>query len=137
MTESSTSSRPRVVIADDYEATRYFFKWLAEGECEIVGEVENGQEAIAAAEKLRPDVLVMDISMPGLSGLEAARLLKERTPEVKIILASQYAQPAFADEALRAGIQGYVLKEAAASELVVAIREVLAGRLFRSPRLAN
>jgi DNA-binding NarL/FixJ family response regulator len=102
-----------------------------------VGEVENGQEAIAAAEKLRPDVLVMDISMPGLSGLEAARLLKERTPEIKIILASQYAQSAFADEALRAGIQGYVLKEAAASELVVAIREVLAGRLFRSPRLAN
>ncbi len=111
------------------------FKLLTEAECEIVGEAENGQQAIEAAEQLRPDILVMDVSMPGIDGFQAARLLRERTPELSIILASQHAQRAYADEALKLGIKGYVLKQAAATELRIAIREVLAGRLFRSPRV--
>ena len=128
-------TRPRLLIADDNEATRYMFKLLTEADCDIVGEVENGQEAIAAAEQLRPDLLVMDISMPGMSGLQAARLLSERTPELNIILASQHSERAYADEALSHGAKGYVLKAAASAELSGAIREVLAGRVFRSPRV--
>lgn len=128
-------TRPRLLIADDNEATRYMFKLLTEADCDIVGEAESGPEAIAAAEQLRPDLLVMDISMPGMSGLQAARLLRERTPELNIILASQHSEKVYADEALSHGIKGYVLKAAASAELSVAIREVLAGRVFRSPRV--
>ena len=135
MADDPVMSRPRLLIADDNEATRYLFKLLTEAECEVVGEVESGKEAIVAAEQLRPDVLVMDISMPGMSGLQAARFLRERTPELNIILASQHSEKAYADETLSHGVQGYVLKAAAAAELSVAIREVLAGRVFRSPRV--
>jgi DNA-binding NarL/FixJ family response regulator len=135
MTEDPVISRPRLLIADDNEATRYMFKLLTEAECEVVGEAESGEEAIIAADELRPDVVVMDISMPGMSGLQAARLLRERKPELNIILASQHSDKAYADEALSQGAKGYVLKAAAAAELSVAIREVLAGRIFRSPRV--
>ena len=128
-------TRPRLLIADDNEATRYMLKLLTEADCDIVGEVESGQEAILAVEQLRPDLLVMDISMPGMSGLQAARLLSERTPELNIILASQHSNRASADEALSHGAKGYVLNAAASAELSGAIREVLAGRVFRSPRV--
>ena len=130
-----SQERARLLIADDNEATRYLIRLLAELECEVVGEVENGQETIEAAERLNPNLLVMDISMPGMSGFQAARILTTRMPEMKIILASQHAQTAYADEALRLGIKGYVLKEAATTELPAAIREVLAGGVFRSPRI--
>jgi DNA-binding NarL/FixJ family response regulator len=136
MANGPVMSRPRLLIADDNEATRYMFKLLTEGECEVVGEVESGQEAIDAAEQLHPDVLVMDVSMPGMNGFQAARLLRERAPSLNIILASQHAQRAYADEAIGLGIKGYVLKAAAGTELSIAIREVLAGRVFRSPRVS-
>jgi DNA-binding NarL/FixJ family response regulator len=135
MADDPVMSRPRLLIADDNEATRYMFKLLTETECEVVGEAESGPEVIDAAEHLHPDVLVMDISMPGMSGLQAARLLRKRTPELSIILASQHSEKAYADEALGLGIKGYVLKAAAGTELSTAIREVLAGRVFRSPRV--
>jgi DNA-binding NarL/FixJ family response regulator len=122
------------LIADDNEATRYMFRLLTECECEVVGEVENGQDAISAVEALHPDVLVMDVSMPGMSGFQAARTLLERTPELGIILASQHADQVYAAEALRLGIKGYVMKSAAGNELLPAIRQVLAGSTFRSSR---
>jgi DNA-binding NarL/FixJ family response regulator len=110
--EDQSMSRPRLLIADDHESMRYMFKLLAEAECEVVGEAENGQEAVEAAERLSPDLLLMDVSMPVMGGFEAARLLRERLPELCIILMSQHAQRAYADEALRLGVKGYVLKEA-------------------------
>jgi DNA-binding NarL/FixJ family response regulator len=128
-------SRPRLLIADDHEALRFMFKLLAEAECEVVGEAENGQEAVDAAERLHPDLLLMDVSMPGMGGFAAARLLRERMPELRIILASQHRQRVYADEALSLGIKGYVFKENASVELPLALREVLAGRLFRSPQI--
>jgi DNA-binding NarL/FixJ family response regulator len=136
MADSAAPERPRVLIADDNEATRHMFRLLAELECEVVGEVENGRDTIEAVERLDPNLLVMDISMPDMSGFQAARILTGRVPQLKIILASQHAHSAYADEALRLGVQGYVLKGAAATELPAAIREVLAGGIFRSPRIA-
>ncbi len=135
MMDAPAQERPRLLIADDNDATRYLFRLLAESQCEAVGEVANGQDTIEAVERLAPNLLIMDISMPGMSGFQTARILIARRPELKIILASGHAQPEYADEALRLGIKGYVLKQAAATELPDAIREVLAGGLFRSPRL--
>ena len=128
-------SRPRLLIADDHESMRYMFKLLAEAECEVVGEAENGQEAVDAAEQLRPDLLILDVSMPVMNGFEAARLLRERMPELRVILTSQHAQRVYADEAFRLGVNGYVLKGAATTEVPLAIREVLAGRVFCSPSI--
>ena len=89
-------SRPRLLIADDHEAMRYMLKLLAEAECDIVGEAQNGQEAVDAAEQLRPDLLLMDVSMPVMGGLEAARLLRERLPERGLLRKRivEYAKPA-------------------------------------------
>ena len=128
-------SKPRLLIADDNEAARYMLKLLAEAESEIVGQVENGQQALEAAEQLCPDLVLLDMSMPGMSGFQAARILKERMPELSIIFASQHAQRTYVDEAFNLGVKGFVLKEAAAVELPVAIREVRAGRVFCSPRI--
>ncbi len=108
-------------------------KLLAEPECEVVCEAENGQQAVEAAERLCPDLLLMDVSMPVMGGFEAVRLLRQRMPELRIILTSQHAQRVYIDEALKLGVKGYVLKRASVDELPLAIREVLAGRLFRSP----
>ena len=106
--------------------------FLTEVDCEVIGEVENGGQAVKAVQELHPDVLVMDISMPGMSGFQAAATILERRPDVLIILASEYADPSYAEEALRRGIKGYVMKSKAGSELVPAIQKVLAGSTFCS-----
>src|SRR5687768_15006847 len=99
--------RRRLVIADDNEAIRYLLKALTKPDCDIVGEAENGQEAILAAQELLPDVLIMDVSMPVMNGFEATRILKKTMPELRIILTSQHDEQVYVDEAFRLGINGY------------------------------
>jgi DNA-binding NarL/FixJ family response regulator len=135
MSDGPFTTRARLLIADDNDAMRYMFRMLAAAECEIVGEAETGQAALKAVTDLNPDVLLLDISMPGVGGFEVARILRHRTPELKIILASEHTQRVYVEEAFKIGVKGYVLKGAAVSDLPLAIREVLAGRAFRSPRI--
>jgi DNA-binding NarL/FixJ family response regulator len=127
--------RPRLLIADDNEAIRFLLRLLAEAECDIIGEAENGREAIEVAELLRPDLLILDVSMPVMGGFEAAGILRERLPQMPIILMSQHAERFYVDQAFDLGVKGYVLKQASCVELPLAITEVLTGRIFRSPRI--
>ena len=129
-------SRPRLLIADDQEPMRFLLTLLAEADCEVVGEAENGQQAVEAVEQLCPDLLLLDLSMPGMDGWDAVRHLREHRPELAILLVSGHEQPAYAERALRLGVKAYVLKQTAPTEVPLALREVLAGRVFCSPRLA-
>ncbi len=130
-------TQPRLLIADDDALVREMLRKTVGAESEIVGEASNGLEAVAAAERLRPDVLLLDVSMPVMSGFEVARRLRDRVPELLIVFVSQYAESAYADEAFSSGARAYVLKRALIGELRDAIREVLAGRLFRSQLLVT
>jgi DNA-binding NarL/FixJ family response regulator len=116
---------------------RYMLRRFLEPEYTIVGEAANGREAIEAAEQLRPDIALLDISMPVMGGFEAARVLRERLPETRIIFISQHADPNYAEEAFRLGAYGYVVKKAASTEVREAVRAVLAGGVFRSPLIAT
>jgi DNA-binding NarL/FixJ family response regulator len=108
---------------------------LLKTECDVVGTATDGQQALEAARDLKPDVLVIDISMPVMNGIETAHHLKEAGVEVRIVFLTVHDDPDFAREALKAGALGYVIKPRIASDLVAAIREVYAGRLFLSPTL--
>lgn len=123
---------PRLLIVDDDSNIRELLRLSLENECNIVGEADNGLKAIEANEELQPDVVLLDVSMPVMDGFVAAKRLKKATPDVHIIFVSQHGEPAYVDEAFRIGAEGYVLKMSAIRELMTAIREVLAGRRFRS-----
>jgi DNA-binding NarL/FixJ family response regulator len=124
--------KPRALIVDDHEGTRYVLRRILEEECDIVGEAEDGNSGLEAAERLRPDLIVLDISMPVMGGFEAARHLKDRLPEVLIIITSQYTASMYVEEAFNVGAKAYVTKGAAATELIPAVKEVLAGNIFCS-----
>ncbi len=126
-------TQPRLLIADDDALVREMLRKTVEADSEIVGEASNGLEAVAAAEQLRPDLVLLDVSMPVMGGFEAARRLHDRLPGLLIVFVSQHAEVAYADKAFSSGARGYVLKRAVIGELRDAIREVLAGGLFRSP----
>jgi DNA-binding NarL/FixJ family response regulator len=126
-------SRPRVVLADDHTLLLEAFERLLADECEIVAGVSNGRALLEAAASLRPDVAVVDIAMPLLNGLDAARLLKQSHPDIRIIFLTMNEDPALAAEAFRAGASGYLLKRSAASELLTAIREVMRHRSYVTP----
>lgn len=126
-------ARPRVLIADDHRLLREAFAQLLGAECEVVGAVADGRAVLAAAPGLRPDVVVLDVAMPLLNGLDAARQLKRLMPDVKVIFLTMSEDPDVAAEAFRAGASGYLLKNSAASELLQAIREVSRGRSYVTP----
>jgi len=126
-------NRPRLLLADDHRIIMEGLKTLLEPEFELVGMVEDGRALIEAAEKLRPDVIVADISMPRLNGIEAVRQIKKARGDVKVVILTMHADPAYAAAALDAGVTGYVLKHAAASELIMAVRAVLEGDTYLSP----
>jgi DNA-binding NarL/FixJ family response regulator len=113
-----------------------FAKLLA-GECEVVGQVNDGRSLLAATEKLMPDVVVLDISMPLLNGLEAGRQIKQHFRNVKLVFVTMNEDPDLAAEAFRSGASGYLLKRSAASELTTAIREVMLGRSYITPLVAT
>ena len=130
-------SRPRVLLADDHALLLGAFEKLLGAEYDIVGQVSDGRALVAAAETLNPDVIVLDISMPLLNGLEAGRQIKQKSRGVKLVFLTMNEDADLAAEAFRSGASGYVLKRSAASELTTAIREVMQGRSYITPLITE
>ena len=129
-------SRPRVLLADDHRMVAEGVKRLLEEEFELMGVVEDGRQLVETARRLRPDVIVADITMPHLNGIEALRQLKQDNPEVRVVFLTMHKDTAYARRALEAGARGYVLKHSAQAELFLAVRAALDGNTFISPTLA-
>jgi two-component system response regulator NreC len=131
--------RIRIVIADDHAVMRAGLRLLLNGEAdmEVVGEAGDGWETVEKAVALEPDIVLLDISMPRMSGLEAAREIKRRAPEIKLLILTMHDDEAYLRQFLRIGASGYVVKKAADTELVAAIRAVQRGESFIYPSLTH
>jgi DNA-binding NarL/FixJ family response regulator len=129
--------RIRVLLADDHKIVLDGLRSLLEPEFELAGTVEDGRALVSAAEKLRPDVIVVDISMPLLNGIEAVRQIKKLDKQVKIIFLTMHPDVTYAIRAFEAGASGYVLKHSASSELITAIHEAIKGRTYVTPMIAG
>ncbi len=128
----------RVVLADDHTLVRQGLKALLEREgFQVVGEASDGQEAVRVVPSLRTDVAILDISMPLLNGVDAARELQKASPKTKIILLTRHDEDQYVTESLRAGVKGYVLKSQAATDLVNAIQQVCRGAIYLSPSISR
>ena len=127
--------RPRILIADDHTLVAELCRKLLETEFDVVGTVSNGRALVRAAIDLKPDVIVVDIAMPVLNGLDGGQQVKEMLPAVKLLFLTMNGDPELAAEAFRRGASGYMLKTCAASELVIAVRDVLRGKLYMSRTL--
>jgi len=127
--------RPRILVADDHTLVADLCKKLLETEYDVVGTVNNGRAMVAAAAELKPDVIVVDIAMPILNGLDAGEQVKAIAPSIKLVYLTVNPDPEVAAEAFRRGATGYLLKTCAGSELLVAVREVLRGKSYISPAL--
>ncbi len=125
--------RPRLLLADDHTLLLEGIRLMLEPEFELVGSVEDGQALLAAAKNLKPDVVLLDISMPIMNGIDAAYRLRKLLPSARVIFLTMHSNPDYVEEAFRAGAAGYLLKRAAASELLTAIREVMKGHYYVSP----
>lgn len=121
---------PRVLLADDHTLVLEGFRRIVEQRCEVVGVVEDGRALLEAVIRLRPDLILLDISMPLLNGLDAARQVKKLCPDVKLIFVTMHADPAYVSEAFKAGASAYLLKRSAARELDQAIDFVMKGQFF-------
>jgi DNA-binding NarL/FixJ family response regulator len=130
-------NRPRVLLADDHRMLAEGLKVLLADDFEVVGAVEDGRALLAAANELRPDVIVADITMPQLNGIDALHRLKKQNPEVKVIFLTMHQDRAYARRALEAGAAGFVVKHSASDELVMAIHAALKGKTFITPALAG
>jgi DNA-binding NarL/FixJ family response regulator len=128
-----------IVLADDHHVVRQGLRVLLEGQpdFQLVGEAGDGLEAVQLTERLKPDVLIIDLMMPSLNGLEATRQLGQRSPHTRVVILSMHANEAYVLEALRNGAAGYVLKDSSAADLVHAVREVVAGRRYLSSPLSE
>ena len=124
---------PRVLLADDHHLLLGALEKLLQEDCQIVGRVSDGHALVAAAQQLKPDVIVLDVAMPLLNGLEAGRQIKQALRSVKLIYVTMNEDPGLAAEAFRAGASAFLLKRSAASELMTAIREVMLGRSHVTP----
>jgi len=120
----------RVLLVDDHVMVLEGFKRLIEDQCEVVGMVEDGRTLLEVAPKLKPDIITMDISMPWLNGLDAARRLKKEMPDVKIIFLTMHADVAYVREAFAAGASGFLMKRSAGTELLQAIQAVSNGQYY-------
>jgi DNA-binding NarL/FixJ family response regulator len=130
-------NRPRVLLADDHVLLVQALEHLLKDEFDVVGTVSDGRALLKAADDLAPDVVVVDIGMPLLNGLDAGEQLKSRHPEIKVIYLTQNREPRFAVEAFRHQASGYLLKDSAASELTIAIRQALRGKTYVSPAIES
>ena len=131
--------KARVLLVEDHVVLRQGLKALFadEPEVEIVGEANNGREALGWVSKLQPDIVLMDISMPGLNGIEATRQIRQRYPEVKVVILSMHTNEEYVFQVLQAGASGYVLKQADSAEVLMAIRAALSGGSFLSPQISR
>ena len=129
--------RPRVLLADDHTLVLEGLRKLLEDQCDLVSTVEDGRALVEAAQRLRPDVILLDISMPLLNGMDAARQLRKVVPDSKLIFLTMHADPTYASEAFRVGASGYLLKRSAASELSQAISGVLKGQYYVTPLITK
>jgi DNA-binding NarL/FixJ family response regulator len=130
-------NRPRVLLADDHVLVAQALEHLLHADFDVVGTVSDGRALLKAAGELAPDVIVVDIGMPLLNGLDAGEQLKALHPEMKVIYLTQNRDPRFAVEAFRRHASGYLLKDSAASELTAAIRDALRGKTYVSPVIAR
>ncbi len=130
-------NKPRVLLADDHKIVLEGLKNLLEPEFELVGTVEDGRALLDATKNLHPDVIIVDISMPMLNGIEAVRKIKKMSPNIKVVFLTMHPDVSYASEAFEAGASGYVLKHSASSELVTAINEVISGRTYVTPMIAG
>ena len=129
--------KPRVLLADDHKIVIEGLKNLLSDEFEIVGTVEDGRALVEKASTLYPDVIVADISMPQLNGIEAARQIKKTDKNIKIVFLTMHPDATYAANAFEAGASGFVLKHSASSELIRAIREAIKGRTYVTPLIAG
>jgi DNA-binding NarL/FixJ family response regulator len=129
--------KPRVLLADDHRVVAEGLRRLLELDFDVVGIVSDGRELVAAAKALDPDAVVLDISMPSLNGIEAARQMKAANSRAKVVFLTMHREVAYAERALEAGASGFVLKHSATSELVTAIHEALKGGTYITPQIAG
>jgi DNA-binding NarL/FixJ family response regulator len=132
-------SKIRIVLADDHSVVRQGFRRIleAQSDMEIVGEASNGREALETATKLSPDVVVMDVAMPELNGIEATRRMGEAAPRTRVLALSMHKDSVYVREILRAGARGYLLKDAVDEDLIAAVRAVARGEGYLSPGVAD
>jgi DNA-binding NarL/FixJ family response regulator len=128
-------TRPRFLIADDHLFLAELCKKLLDGEFEVVGIVADGRAMVREASRLKPDVVLVDVAMPTLNGLEAGRQVKKILPAIKLLYLSMKSDPEIVAEAFRCGASGYLLKTCTSSQLVIATRMILRGRTYMSPTL--
>jgi DNA-binding NarL/FixJ family response regulator len=127
--------RPRVLLAEDNADTAERLRKLLRGEFDVIASVEDGDALVKAAERLRPDVIVTDIAMPAMDGIEATVLIRRHNPNARIVFVTVHAESMLIEAGLEAGALGYVLKDAAGDDLVAAIRAALSGRQYVSREL--
>lgn len=129
----------RILLADDHSLVRHGFRMIlsAQADMEIAGEAGNGREAVELAEKLKPDVVVMDVAMPELNGIEATRRLIELSPRSRVLALSMHKDAVYVREILRAGARGYLLKDSADADLIAAVRAVAKGEGYLSPGVSD
>ena len=130
-------SRPRILLGDDHTLVLDGFRKLLEDRCDIVGAAEDGRTLLRMAQELEPDIVTLDISMPQLNGVDAARKLKKILPRTHLIFVTMHDDPAYVNEAFKAGASGYLLKRSAGSELRQAIQSVMDGQCYVTPLVAK
>jgi DNA-binding NarL/FixJ family response regulator len=134
-----SASKLRIFLAEDHETVREGLKMIvnAQPDMEVIGEAGDGLSAVAQAEELQPDIVVMDVSMPRLNGLKATGKLKQCCPQVKVLTLTRHMDDGYLQQLLRAGVSGYVLKQSPAAELIQAIRAVASGGKYLDPTVAG
>lgn len=135
----ASMARVRILLGDDHTLVRQGFRKILEGQpdWEVVGEVNNGRDAVREAAAAKPDVVVLDIGMPLLNGIEATRQIVRRSPNTQVLILSMHSDEAYITQALKAGARGYLLKDSADTELIRGVAAVAAGKSFFSPAVAK
>jgi DNA-binding NarL/FixJ family response regulator len=133
------NKKTRILLADDHAVVRHGFRMIldAQSDLEVVGEVSNGREAVEQAGKLQPDVVVMDVTMPELNGIEATRRIAEASPRTRVLALSMHKDAVYVREILRAGARGYLLKDSPGGDFLNAVRVVARGEGYLSPAVSD